>query len=806
MLRNYIKIAWRILVKHKTSALINISGLTIGMAVAILIGLWVWDELSYNKSFKNYDHIAQVMTHETFDGKSETSINQVRPLEFEFREKYGSSFKHIVMAFRAGDHILSYGEQKLSRTGQFMQAGAPDMFSLEIIEGTKDGLRDPASIIISSSTAESLFGKTTALNKAIRIDNRMDVKITGVYKDLPYNTEFADLKFIAPWDLLMANGEPWMAEARDDWGEHSFLMYVQISPNTTFESVSQRVKNSVYDNVDAEHKKFQPRIFLNSMNRWHLYSKWENGENVGGRIQFVWLFGIIGVFVLLLACINFMNLGTARSEKRAKEVGVRKAMGCKRSELIKQFLSESFLVVLLSFVFALLLVVFCLPWFNELADKNISMIWDNAWLWLSSLAFIVLTSLVSGSYPAFYLSSFDAEKVFKGSFRAGRFASLPRRVLVVLQFTVSIILIIGTIIVFRQIQHAKNRPIGYSSERLINIRVKSPDLKKKFEALSAELKSNGVAVETALSSSPLTGISSSNSDFEWKGKNPNKVEEFGVIWVSHDYGKTIGWQFKDGRDFSRKFASDVTDMDSEPSQPMNIIVNEAAAKYMNMKNPVGEIVKWEHITFRVVGLVKDMVMESPYTPTKQTLYFVNTDRAKEWIYIKLNPKASTGDALSKLEASFKKLVPSVPFEYEFADEEYGRKFEAEERIGTLASVFASIAIFISCLGLLGLVSFVAEQRSKEISIRKVLGATILSLWSLLSKEFLVLVSISCLLAFPVSWYFLHQWLQGYAYRTEISWWVFAVAGGFGVSIALLTVSFQAVKAAVANPIKNLRTV
>jgi len=805
MLTNYLKIAWRNLLRNKTSALINIGGLAIGMAVAVTIGLWIWDELSYNRSFKNYDTIAQIITHETFDGKSETSINQVRPLEFEFRDKYGSSFKHIVMARRPEDHIVSYGEQKLSRTGQFMQAGAPDMLSLEMIEGTKDGLKDPASIIISSSTAESLFGKTTALNKAIRIDNRMDVKVTGVYKDLPYNTEFANLRFIAPWDLLMTHGEPWMEESRDDWGEHSFLMYVQISPNTTFESVSERVKNSVYDNVDAEHKKFQPRVFLNPMNKWHLYSKWENGENVGGRIQFVWLFGIIGVFILLLACINFMNLSTARSEKRAKEVGVRKAIGSRKSQLMNQFLSESFLVVILSFVLALLLVAICLPWFNNLADKKIILLWSNPTFWISSLFFITFTSIIAGSYPAFYLSSFAAVKVLKGSFKAGRFASLPRRVLVVLQFTVSITLIIGTIITFRQIQHAKDRPAGYSSDGLLNIPIKSPDLKKKFEVLSAELKSKSVAVETALSSSPLTGISSSNSDFEWKGKNPNKVENFGVIWVSHDYGKTIGWQFKDGRDFSRKFADDITDLESEPVHTMNVVVNEAAANYMNMKNPVGEIVKWNHMTFRVVGMIKDMIMESPYAPAKQTLYFVNTDRAKEWIYVKLNPKVSTADALLKLETAFKKLAPSVPFEYQFADQEYGKKFAAEERIGKLASIFSSLAILISCLGLLGLASFVAEQRNKEISVRKVLGATIFSIWSLLSKEFITLVCISCLLAFPISWYFLHQWLQGYTYRADISWWVFAIAGGFAVIISLITVSFQAIKAAIANPVKSLRT-
>ncbi len=805
MIKNYFKIAWRNLIKNKASAIINIGGLAMGMAVAILIGLWIWDELSFNKSFRNYDHIAQVMTYETFDGKSETSIDQVRPLEFELREKYGSSFKHIVMAFRAGDHILSYGEQRLSRTGQFMQAGAPDMLSLEMIEGTTNGLKDPSSIIISSSVAEALFGKTPALNKAIRVDNRMDVKITGVYKDLPYNTEFQNVKFIAPWDLMLANGEPWIAESRDDWGEHSFLMYVQISPNTSFGSVSQRIKNSVYDNVDAEHKKFQPRIFLNPMIRWHLYSTWENGENVGGRIQFVWLFGIIGAFVLLLACINFMNLSTARSEKRAKEVGVRKAIGSKRSQLVKQFLSESFLVVILSFVLALLLVVICLPWFNELADKKIVMTWFNPMFWVASMVFIAVTSTVSGSYPAFYLSSFDPIKVFKGIFRAGRFTSLPRRVLVVLQFTVSITLIIGTIIVFRQIQHAKNRPVGYSSDGLINIPIKSPDLKKKFEVLSAELKSSGIAVETALSSSPLTGISSSNSDFEWKGKNPNQVENFGVIWVSHDYGKTIGWQFKDGRDFSKKFANDITDFENKAGQPMNIVVNEAAANYMNMKKPVGEIIKWEDRTFRVVGLIKDMVMESPYTAARQTLYFVNDDKAKKWIYVKLNPKASTADALLKLEATFKELVPSMPFEYEFADQEYGRKFAAEERIGKLASVFASLAILISCLGLLGLTSFIAEQRSKEIGIRKILGASVLNLWQMLSKEFVVLVMVACLIAVPLAYYFLHSWLQNYEYRTEISWRIFAIAIAGAIVITIATVSFQAIKAALANPVKSLRT-
>jgi ABC-type antimicrobial peptide transport system permease subunit len=658
--------------------------------------------------------------------------------------------------------------------------------------------------MLSASTAKALFGDVDPLHQTVRLDNKTDVKVTGVYRDLPRNSEFSDVKFLSTWDLVLSQNE-WMQKVADDWGNTSFFMYVQIQPNTTMEQVSARIKKAIWDNVDAEIKKFNPEVMLFPMKRWHLYSEWKDGVNVGGRIQFVWLFGIIGAFVLLLACINFMNLSTARSEKRAKEVGIRKAIGSVRKQLIFQFLSESFLVVCIAFFVALLLVSLSLPWFNELADKEMTMFWMNPLFWIVGIAFILITSLIAGSYPAFYLSSFNPVKVLKGTLRVGRFASLPRKVLVVVQFTVSVALIIGTIIVYRQIQHAKNRPVGYNRNGLVMVQIKSDDLSNKLAVLENELKKEGVATTVARSSSPLTAVWSNDGSLQWQGKDPNKVESFGIVSVSYDYGKTVGWTFKEGRDFSPALASDSLSSSSSKEAVYSLVINEAAANYMGLKNPVGEIVKWGGYSYRIVGVINNMLMESPFDPVRHIVYKVNYEEANSWVNIRINPQLSAGAALKKMEAVFRKVVPATPFEYQFADTEYGLKFAAEERIGKLASVFATLAVLISCLGLFGLASFVAEQRTKEIGVRKVLGATVYNLWKLLSKDFVLLVIIACLIAVPLAWYFLNGWLQKYEYRTSISWWVFAAAIGGALVITLLTVSFQAIKAALTNPVKSLRT-
>jgi len=569
---------------------------------------------------------------------------------------------------------------------------------------------------------------------------------------------------------------------------------VQVRDNGDIDKISAKAKNvaMVHKNAATEGKE---EMVLQPMDKWRLYSDFKNGKATGGRIQFVWLFSIIGVFVLLLACINFMNLSTARSEKRAKEVGIRKTVGSVRGQLIGQFLSESVLVAFISFVFSILLVVLLMPLFNKLADKNIQLPWSNPVFWLLTLVFTFFTGIISGSYPAFYLSKFEPIKVLKGTFRAGRFASLPRKVLVVVQFTFSIALIIGTIIVFKQIQYAKNRPVNYNSEGLITINMSTPDLYGHYDALRSDLLASGVVNNMAESSSPTTQIYSNQIGFNWQGKDPNTLPAFGTIWVTTDFGKTIGWKIKEGRDFSKDFATD----------SLGMILNEAAVKQVGMKQDiVGQNIQFNDKNYKVVGVIKDMIMQSPYQPVVPTVFMYDPNNVGT-VTVAIKQGIPVHDALSKIETIFKKYNPSAPFDYTFNDEDYAKKFADEQRVGNLATFFTILAIFISCLGLFGLASFVAEQRKKEIGVRKVLGASVFSLWQMLSKEFALLVIISCFIAIPLAWYYLNNWLQQYNYRTTISFWIFIVSGVAAFAITLITVSFQAIKAAIANPVKSLRT-
>jgi ABC-type antimicrobial peptide transport system permease subunit len=655
--------------------------------------------------------------------------------------------------------------------------------------------------MLSESTSKAFFGNANPVNRVMKINNKMDVKVTGVYEDLPLNTQFKDLKFLSPADLWIADNS-WIKErAMNDWQNHFLKIYVEINPNTDFEQVSRNIKDAELKNLTdlKEQAKLNPQVFLHPMRDWHLHS-YKRGAADTGPLQLLWLIGIIGAFVLLLACINFMNLSTARSEKRAKEIGVRKAIGSMRKQLIGQFYSESFLVVVLSFLVSLILVRLSLPWFNDLSHKEVMIPWQSAYFWAAGGVFILVTSIIAGSYPALYLSSFNPVKVLKGTFRVGRFASIPRKVLVVAQFTVSVALIICTIIIYRQIQIAKNRPVGYTRDGLVMIQKKSSDFDGKYDLLRSELRNTGAVAEMSESFGRVTEIASGNGGFNWKGKDPHLDDQFGTLPVSFEFGKTVGWQFVKGRDFSRAFISDSSGM----------VINESAAKYMGLKNPVGESVSWKFQDqplkyYKILGVVKDMIMESPYEPMYPTVFMIKGHVPTSMINIKINPKTSASQALPKIEAVFKKIIPSAPFEYQFADEEYAAKFAAEERIGSLATVFAALAILISCLGLFGLASFIAEQRVKEIGVRKVLGASVLNLWSLLSKDFVLLVMIAFLIASPIAYYFMHQWLQHYQYRSEISWWIFAVTGAGAMAITLLTVSYQSIRAALENPVKSLRS-
>ena len=793
MIKNYFKIAWRNITRSKGYSAINIGGLAVGMAVAMMIGLWVYDELTFDKYHKNFDRIAQVMQHANFNGKIQTQVANPALMGPELRAKFGSDFKFVVQASWTGNHLLTVGNKNIAKVGTFFEPEAPEMLTLKMLKGTRAGLKDPYSIMLSASAAASIFGNEDPINKTIKFDRAYDVKVTGVYEDLPDNTSFEHIKIMMPWELWLIQN-PWTKTLDEPWGSNFSQTFVQIADNADMAQVSAKIKNTKLNNVSKEEAKYEWVVFLHPMRKWNLYNEFKNGVNKGGNIQYVWLFGIIGIFVLMLACINFMNLTTARSEKRAREVGIRKTVGSDRWQLIRQFFAESYLIVLLAFVLSLILVVLLLPMFNEVSGKKIDMPWQDPLFWFSSLIFILITGLLSGSYPALYLSSFQPLKVLKGTFRVGKFASIPRRILVVTQFTVSVMLIIGTIIVYQQIRHAKDRPIGYTRNGLITLAMEA-EIRDHYEAIRTELKNSGAVEEMAASNSPLTQIWNTNGGFEWEGKDPNMAVDFPNNIVSYEFGKTVQWQIKEGRDFSREFATDSA----------AFIINQSAAKFFGFKNPVGKVLKWNDAPFTIIGIVSDIMQESPFYPVRPTLYHIRGYDNMFNLILKLNPQQNAKQSLSKIEQVWKKYTPNVPFDYKFVDEEFGNKFRAEERIGKLASYFAVLAIFISCLGLFGMASFVAEQRTKEIGIRKVLGATVGNLWRLLSTEFFVLVLVSCVIAAPIAWYYLNKWLANYDYRINIKWQVFVMAALTALIITLLTVSFQAIKAAVANPTKSLRT-
>ena len=802
MLKSYFLVAWRSFRKNKVSSFINIFGLSVGMAVAIFNGLWVLDEYSFNKYHQHYDRIGQVMTRYTHDGESSINNNMSFALALELKNHYADNFEHYVISSGTKEGILSTSEKQISGTGEYMDPDAPEMLSLKMIHGTRSGLKDTYSILISASLARSIFGETDPVNQMMKINNRSDVKVTGVYEDLPPNTEFRKDQFIAPFNLWLSSNDWIQKEAAQDWTNHFLRVYAQIKTTGSFAKVSASIENAERRNARFfKNASFQEeKDFLYPMSQWHLYAPFR-GKISSEPIHMVRLVGLTGIAVLLLACINFMNLSTARSEKRAREVGIRKTIGSGRLQLINQFFSESLLVVLFAYVFALCLTILFLPAFNQLAAKQIAIPWSNPVFWLASLIFIILTGLLAGSYPALYLSSFTPVKVLKGSFRVGRLASLPREVMVVAQFSISIILVICTLLVYRQIQFARSRPVGYDRERIITMKMKSDDFYGKYDLLRAELKKTGAVTEMSESMGRVTELGSNNGGFEWKGMDPKMPQNFGTITVTPSFGKTINWKVISGRDFS----------DNSIADSSGVILSESAVKIMGLKNPVGENIRWtfwvnqESKNYTVLGVVKDMVMQSPYEPVLPTIFFIKSLNAGvDWINIKI-ANMPMAEALPKIETVFRKIIPSAPFEYKFVDDDYAAKFKAEQLVGRLATVFGVLAVFISCLGLFGLVSFVAEQRIREIGIRKVLGASVFSLWQLLSTRFLTLVSISFVIAAPLALMIMHSWIQKYSYRTNLSPWIFIMSALGALGITIITVSFQSIKAALTNPVTSLRS-
>jgi putative ABC transport system permease protein len=786
MFKNYLTVAFRNLWKNKGFSFINIVGLAIGMASAILILLWMQNETSYDDFHEKKDRIYEMWNRAEFSGAVH-SWNTTPKVLAAAMQRDLPEVEHAVRVDWARQHLFSVGDKRLTIKGSAVDSIFLQVFSFPMLEGDmKTALNDGHSIVLTQSLAKTLFGGADAMGKVVRIDNKENYQVTGVLKDLPNNTRF-DFKYLVPWTFVRREGD-------DDqyWGNNSTRTYVLLKQNAALASIAPKMM--VYkQRYDSSEKHWA--MFLYPMSRWRLYSNFEGSAETGGRIVFVRLFGIVAAFILLIACINFMNLSTARSERRAKEVGIRKVVGAPKGTLIAQFIGESVLLSFLAAVLAIGIVALSLPGFNQLTEKHLYIPFGTLGFWVSAVGFILFTGLLAGSYPAFYLSSFQPVKVLKGTFKAANALVTPRKVVVVLQFTFAIVLIICTIIVKQQIDHARERESGYDRGNLI-FHFLTGDLSKNYELVRQDLLRSGVALQVCRTSSPITENYSDTWGFVWEGKDPNDKTDFLQVCADRALAATTGLQVVEGRDF---------DPDHYPTDSSGIILNESAVKAMHFKHPIGQGIMDDTVHFHVIGVVRDFIIESPYEPIRPMVVRGQHNGWLSTMHIRLNGKNLTEVNLKKAAAIFKQYNPEYPFEYHFVDEDYAQKFDEEKRTGTLAGLFAGLTVFISCLGLFGLATYTAENRIKEIGVRKVLGASVTGIATLLSKDFLQLVLLSFLFAAPVAWLAMYKWLQGYPYRVTIQWWVFALAAVLSVGIAVVTVSYQAIKAALANPARSLRS-
>ncbi len=784
MYKSYFTIGWRNLLKSKGYSLININGLALGMVVVVMIGLWVRDELTFNTYHKNHERLAQVGNHVSIGGETLTYFSLPLPVADELRSIYKDDFDAVAAA-GFFDRIVSHEEKALTRRGCFADYAFPEIVSLSMQSGQYDSFKDRSSIFLSESFAEALFGTIDPINKYIRIGNS-DLLVTGIYEDLPRNSTFYEMYFIAPVEVLLSN-----RAAMDNWQSSSFQIYVLLNANTDFEAAASKIRDLVFNHTqEVTH----PQLSLFPMDKWHLY-EFRDGQSVPGRFKLVYAVGIIGFFILALACINFVNLSTARSEKRSREIGVRKTLGSVKSQLISQFLCESFLICLLALLLAITAVVLLLPTFNEFSNKDIELPLANPLFWLVLFLATIFIGFAAGGYPAFYLSAFNPVRSLKGV-NTGQASSNARKTLVVVQFGISVILIVCTLVVYNQIQFVKDRTTGYSRNGLISVPLMTREIMEKYNTLRLELlKTDGIE-NVSRSSSPTTDIYASADNLDWVGKDPNQQVLFGTICIDPYFDEVISWKIKSGRNFSSEIASDTS----------GFIFNEAAIRQMNLTDPIGETVTWHGKNWNIIGVVHDMVMTSPFEAAMPTVFMIdNRERPFNIMNIRLSKNISTSDALIELERAFKKMVPNTPFDYRFADQEYSAKFAAEESIGKLVFTFTAVAIIISCMGLLGLTSFVVEQRTKEIGIRKVLGASASEIWKLVSYEFFPLVAVACVLAIPVSWFLMSGWLQQYEYRMKLGGDLFAISAGVAFLITLITVSYHAFNATLMNPVKSLKS-
>lgn len=790
MIKNYFKTAYRSLVRGKFFTVINIAGLSLGIACSLLILLWVKDEKSVDAFHANSKSLYQVYERQYYDGKVEASYPTQGLLAQEMKKvipdvKYSSSLDY---AAAPGTQSTLEANGKINKhSGAFAGEDFFKMFSYPLLEGsTAAALRDANTIAISRSMAEIFFGNAaSAINKTIRFENKTDLKITGVYENMPANSSI-QFDFFRTWVDYVKENE-WVK----NWGNTSPSTFVQLQPNADAAAVQAKMKDFIY-RYQQKDKSFTVELDLQPYAEKYLHSNFKNGQLDGGRIEYVNMFTLVAIFILLIACINFMNLATARAAARAKEVGVRKVIGAAKISLIGQFICEALLITLLSAIISVLLVVLILPLFNGITGKQITIPFAESSTWIYFFILILVTGLVAGSYPAFYLSSLKPIKVLKGIFQFSGSVTFLRKGLVVFQFALSIILIVGMVVIYRQLDFIQHKNLGYDRDNLVYLPIEG-DLIKNYTAFKNEaVRLPSVTSVSKMRNTP-TVIEHHNSSISWPGKGPDVTVSFADAVTGYDFVKTMKLQLKEGRDFSKEF-----------NDSTSYMINETAAQRMGFKNAVGKTVSWGNRPGTIVGVIKDFHTNSIHAAIEPLI--VRLDENWGWGTILVRVKAGqTKEAIAGLQKICSELNPKTPFTYQFSDEEFNKLYRSEELVSKLATAFAMLAILISCMGLFGLAAFVANQHKKEIGIRKVLGAGTVGIAALLSMDFLKLVLIAVVMASPVAWWALNNWLQNFAYHINVSWWIFIVAAVAAVMIALFTVSFQAIKAAVANPVRSLRT-
>ncbi len=793
MLKTFFKITFRNLWKNKTYSFLNIFGLAIGIACAGLIFLWVEDEVSYDNFNTKKDRLYFVRENQKYDTYTATFGSTPGVLAPAIQAEIPGIANTCRATENQAQLLFAIGDKSVYASGIYAETSLFNMFSFPFVQGNaKSAFSQLNSIVITEKTAKKFFGDDkNILGKTLRVDNKTNYVVSGVLKDIPENSSLK-FEWVMPFEVWFK-----VSDWAHSWGNNCLSTYVELNSGVNPASVDKLL----YGFIQKRQPVSIARPFLWSMNQWRLYDDFENGKATGsGRIRFVRLFSIIAWIILLIACINFMNLATARSEKRAREVGVRKVLGAGKNRLIAQFFGEALFMTLLSSAFALIFISLLLPVFNLLVEKNLSIGLNNPFHIPALLIITLICGLIAGSYPSLYLSSFNPVFVLKGLKIKTGSAALIRKGLVVLQFTVSIVLIICTIIIFQQIQHVKSRDLGFNKDHLIQMDLQG-DMAKNYLAIKQDLLSSGIAENVALSDHPTIYGGNNIDGMTWEGKIPGTKILISTRYVTPEFMKTSEIKILEGRDFQPD--------DSIINKSINIIITESLEKLMGKGSAVGKILRYEGDTSGmkavVVGVVNNYVYGNMYTKSDPVLFVCTAPQNTTLMYVRASSQISTEKTLAKLETIMKKDNPAYPFQYRFVDEQFNEMFLSEMLISKLSRVFATLAIIISCLGLFGLAAYTAERRTKEIGIRKVLGASVYGITTLISKDFLQLAIVSCIISFPLAWWAMHSWLQGYEYRINIGWWVFALAGIVAIFIALATVSFHAIKAAIANPVKSLRT-